>query len=249
MAKAFELTHDISVTATPEQVWEAITTGPGIDSWFMGRNEVEPREGGTARTVHPGFTMEATVTAWEPPTRFATRMPEDEEGAYHSFEYLVDARAPGDTAVRWVHTGALAGDWEAEYEAMGEGDPMYFHKLAQYLTYFPGRTGMPIDAFGPNVGDRDHDDVWETIRSGLGLSGPVAVGDEVRLEPKGLEPMEGVVDWVSPSFLGVRTEDGLYRFILAFDGTTMVGHHDFSGNVDKEGAERAWTSWLAETFS
>jgi hypothetical protein len=32
-------------------VWEAIATGPGLDSWFMGRNEVEPREGGTVRIV------------------------------------------------------------------------------------------------------------------------------------------------------------------------------------------------------
>lgn len=246
MTKAFELTNEIQVTATPEQVWDAITSGSGIDSWFMGRNEVEPREGGTARTVHPGFTLESTVTAWEPPRRFAERSEPDQEGAYHSFEYLVDARAPGDTSVRWIHTGVLAGDWEAEYEAMGEGDPMYFHKLAQYLTYFLGRTGTPIDAFGPNVSGRQ--DVWETFRRGLGLSGPVAVGDEVRLTPFGLEPLEGEVDWVSPSFLGVRTDDGLYRFILGFEGTVMVGHHDFSKDVDTQEAERAWASWLASTF-
>jgi len=245
--KAFELTNQIQVPATPEQVWDAITTGPGMDSWFMGRNEVEPREGGTVRTVHPGFTMEATVTTWEPPTRFAERTDPDEHGAYHSFEYLVDARSPGDTSVRWIHTGVLAGDWEAEYEAMGEGDPMYFDKLAQYLTHFLGRTATPIDAFGPNVAGRQ--DVWETFRRGLGLSGLVAVGDEVRLTPAGLEPLEGVVDYLSPSFLGVRTADGLYRFILGFEGTAMVGHHDFSPNVDREQAERDWAAWLEQTFS
>ena len=37
------------VHATPEEVWQAIATGPGIDSWFMGRNEVEPGEGGRPR--------------------------------------------------------------------------------------------------------------------------------------------------------------------------------------------------------
>ncbi|HET9722312.1 MAG TPA: SRPBCC domain-containing protein, partial [Actinomycetota bacterium] len=40
MAHRFEIDKTIEVGATPEQVWQAITTGPGLDSWFMGRNEV-----------------------------------------------------------------------------------------------------------------------------------------------------------------------------------------------------------------
>ena len=36
MAHPFELTHEFEVDATPEEVWQAIATGPGIDSWFMG---------------------------------------------------------------------------------------------------------------------------------------------------------------------------------------------------------------------
>ncbi|MDG4788001.1 hypothetical protein O7626_19000 [Micromonospora sp. WMMD1102] len=61
-AHEFELIHDITVPATPEQVWAAIATGPGIDSWFMGRNEVEPREGGTASMTMFGNTEGATIT-------------------------------------------------------------------------------------------------------------------------------------------------------------------------------------------
>jgi uncharacterized protein YndB with AHSA1/START domain len=45
MAHPFEIRNEIEVDATPEEVWEAIATGPGVDSWFMGRNEVEPRQG------------------------------------------------------------------------------------------------------------------------------------------------------------------------------------------------------------
>ncbi len=47
MAHAFEIAQDIEVDATPEQVWEAIATGPGLDSWFLGHSEIEPRQGGT----------------------------------------------------------------------------------------------------------------------------------------------------------------------------------------------------------
>lgn len=38
MAHPLELKHEIEVYA-PEEVWDAIATGPGMDSWFMGRNE------------------------------------------------------------------------------------------------------------------------------------------------------------------------------------------------------------------
>lgn len=246
MAHEFELTNEIEVNATPEQVWEAITTGPGMDAWFMGKNEVEPGEGGKVRTELPGFGFEGTITTWEPPMRFAERSPEGPDGSFHAFEYLIEGRAGGSTVVRWVHSGFLGDDWEAEYEGLSEGDPMYLHKLAQYLTYFRGRTATPIDAYGPQVADREH--AWEVFRGGLGLTGKVAEGDGVRLTPEGFKPIEGVVDYVSPSFLGVRTDDGLYRFIYGFDGTVVVGHNIFSGDVDQEEAQRAWQSWLTRLF-
>ena len=248
MAHPFELTHEIEVPATPQQAWDAVAVGPQIDSWFMGHNEVEPRVGGTARIVHPGFTAESTITAWEPPTHFATRSPEAEDGSLQVFDYRIDESGPGRTRVRWFHSGAIAGDdWEAEYEAMGEGDPAYFHKLAEYLTYFQGRLGVPIDAFGPEIADRER--AMELFRSGLGLSGPVALGDAVRLTPEGFDPIDGVVDYVSPSFLGVRSDDAILRFIWAFVGSAWVGHHDFSGTVDVAKASAAWQSWLELTFA
>jgi hypothetical protein len=123
---------------------------------------------------------------------------------------------------------------------------MYFHQLAQYLTYFRGRTATPVDVYGPQVPDREH--AWEVFRGGLGLTGAVAQGDQVRLTPEGFPPLDGVVDYVSPSFLGVRTSDGLYRFIYGFDGTVVLGHHIFS-KVDQKETEQAWQSWLAGLFA
>jgi hypothetical protein len=74
------------------------------------------------------------------------------------------------------------------------------------------------------------------------------LGDKVRLTPEGLAPIEGVVDYVSPEVLGVRTEDGLYRFIRGDEGSVAVGHHLFGGDVDQEEAERAWQAWLSRLF-
>jgi hypothetical protein len=75
-----------------------------------------------------------------------------------------------------------------------------------------------------------------------------ADGDQVRLSPEGLEPVEGVVDYVSPSFLGVRSNDALYRFIYGFGGSVMVGHHLFTDGVDAEAARLAWQRWLERLF-
>ena len=248
MAHPFELTDEIEVDATPEEVWNAIATGPGLDAWFMGRNEVEPREGGTSRMTLPGFSFDSTVTVWQPPTRLELRSPEGPDGSLHTFEYNVESRAEGNTRVRWLHHGNLGDNWEAEYEGLGEGDPMYFDKLAKYLTYFRGRTATPVNVFdGPHVADRER--AWEMFRRALGLDGPVALGDRVRLTPEGLPPLEGVVDWLSPSFLGVRTDDGLYRFMHTFDASVGLGHHIYVEGLDQQATEEAWGAWLNRAFA
>src|SRR5205807_10429878 len=189
----------------PEQVWDAITTGAGMDGWFMGTSEVEPGEGGKVLTTHPGFTMQSTITTWDPPNRFAHRGDEAaRDGTLHAFEYSVEPRGTGST-IRWHHSGFLGGDWEAEYEAMSEGDPMYLHKLAEYIDHFLGRKATVVDAFGPNVPDRER--VWDVLRHGLGLTGPVSPGDQVRLTPAGLARIDGGVDSLSRSFVVVRAAE------------------------------------------
>ena len=98
MPREFELRKEITLDATPEQVWEAIATGPGIDAWFMGRNRVEPREGGTTSMAIGEHTEEATVTAWEPPRRFAYRAGSPEAAEFMAFEWLVQGRDDGTSA-------------------------------------------------------------------------------------------------------------------------------------------------------
>jgi hypothetical protein len=85
------------------------------------------------------------------------------------------------------------------------------------------------------------------LSGALGLDHPATEGDKVRLTPEGLAPIEGVVDYVSPVALGVRTGDGLYRFVRGHDGSVAVGHHLFA-DVDAEEAEQAWQAWLSRVF-
>jgi uncharacterized protein YndB with AHSA1/START domain len=246
MARPFEVRKDIELEATLEEAWEAIATGPGIDAWFMGTNEIEPREGGTTRMTLPGFSLEATVSVWDPPNRLRTETEHDEDGRFMAFEYLIEGRSGGSTVLRFVHSGFLPDeDWETEYEALKTGDPMYIQKLAEYLKYFRGRTATPISAIGPQV---DRDDAWRVFKRELGLNEGVAEGDAAHFTVEGLAPIDGVVDFVSPDALGVRSSDGLYRFIHGLGGTVVLGHHIYA-DVDQPRTERAWQSWVERAFA
>jgi uncharacterized protein YndB with AHSA1/START domain len=246
MPHEFELRKQVTLAATPEEVWEAIATGKGIDAWFMGRNEVEPREGGRSSMTIGEHTEVGTVTAWEPPRRFAYRGESPDGSVFMAFEWLIEGRGDGTTVLRLVQSGVLGDDWETEYDALAKGWDMYLHQLGQYLRHFRGRAATPVTVMQPGAGDADH--VWSVFSAGLGLAGPATEGERVRLAPEGLAPIEGVVDYVSPEVLGVRTDDGLYRFARGFDGSVAVVHHLYADNIDPKQAELAWQTWLSGLF-
>jgi uncharacterized protein YndB with AHSA1/START domain len=247
MGHPFEIDQTIEVDASAEEAWDAIATGRGQDSWFMGRNTVEPREGGTATFSVGDFTQTSTVTAWEPPTRFAFSSEQGAVGMFHRFDYQISERPGGGVSIRYEHTGMLGDDWEAEYEAMREGDPAYVFKLHQYLTYFRGRYATSVEVIGPEVADRER--AMAVYRRELGLGDDVTVDTPVKAEPEAIGTIDGVVDFVSPSFIGVRTPDAILRFIWSFDGRSYIGHHLFAEGVDRAEAERAWGAWLQRAFS
>jgi uncharacterized protein YndB with AHSA1/START domain len=248
MGHEFEARDEAEVAATPEQVWEAIATGPGIDSWFLGRNQVEPGEGGTVRTAFGGYTPESTVTAWEPLRRFAYRSGTAEDGRFIAYEFLIEGRGGGSTVLRIVTSGFLPGDdWEEEYQAMTKGGEMFFRSLVEYLTWFPGRTATSLTVFAPpSSGDWEH--TRAVLDDALGLTGGWADGERVRFTPDGLQPVDGVVYFANLDTLGVRTSDALYRFLRGFRGPLVVCQAVFS-KVDQQRTERAWQSWLDELFA
>jgi uncharacterized protein YndB with AHSA1/START domain len=234
MPREFETTNELTVDATPEQVWDAIATGPGVDAWFMGRTEIEP--GKSVRTEFPGgFALRSAITEWDPPHRLAYRGQPGDDGEFHAFEFLVEGRAGSATAVRVVHSGALA-NWDDEYEAMREGDAMYFRKLATYVSHFAGRTAASVQL--ERAVDGGHDEVMARLRGRLGLADGVAEGDRVRATPDGVEPLDGVVDYVTPYALGLRTDESMVRFLHGM-GSLVVGEHRYDG-----GAPRDWQGWL-----
>ncbi len=92
MANPFEVRKQIEVQASPDVIWDAITTGEGMDGWFVGTgNEVERRLGGTVRLAFGGEIGVSTVTTWEPPRHFAHRGEVAPDGSLHAMEYVIEA--------------------------------------------------------------------------------------------------------------------------------------------------------------
>jgi uncharacterized protein YndB with AHSA1/START domain len=247
MTHPFELTEEIDLDATPDQVWAAIASGPGIDSWFMGRSEIAGHEGGRNQMSLMGFTNESTTTAWEPGRRFAYRSDDAPDGTFMAFEYLIEGRAGGSTHLRYVHSGMLGDDWAAEYDGLRKGTRMYLLMLATYLRHFEGRTATSTMFLpGPQVADAQR--VWTEFIEAFGVT-----GDRARLQIDGLDPVDGTVDFASePTYLEVRTANGLYSLIHGYRDTVVVQYHGFSGGsaepVDDKAIESAWQGWLATAF-
>jgi uncharacterized protein YndB with AHSA1/START domain len=247
MPRDFEIADEITVDATPDQVWAAIATGPGVDSWFMGRTEIEPGEGGTNSldmTDAMGFEQKSTITAWEPGKRLAFRE-DSPDGTFSAVEYLLEGRDGGSTSMRFVHSGILSDDWDAEYfESMKTGDLMYLRQLAAYVRYFPGRHATRnLFLLGPAVPDNSR--VWTRFAAALSITGEITQGASVRLNVPGLPATDGVVEFLGiPRFVGVRTSHGIHLLMKGYRDMLVVGYHGFSDDEDEKEIESAWRSWL-----
>ncbi len=243
MPHPFRIELSVEIEATPEEVWEAVTRGEQLDGWWIGApNEIEPRLGGAVRQSFGGAISESTITAWDPPHHFADEGQPGPDGVVHALEFTIEGRS-GSTTVQFVHSGFLGDDWESEYEALTEGDAMYLHQLGEYVRYFRGRPVAIIEHFHPGLADRGT--AMTILRGALGLGAGAAVGDTVRLEPAGLRPVEGSVDYVSETMLGLRTDDALYRFaFIPMGGGIYLGHHIYRDDVDVDAATAAWAAWL-----
>ena len=236
MVKELEVRWESELPASPEAVWDAITKHADGYLWKI---EFEPRVGGAER----GLTRTGgTVTAWEPPRHFATRVDGDER---NELDYRLEPLG-AITYVRYRHrTAVQASELEVQLDACRRHTAFYRHSLGQYACQFPGRQAAYVSIDGPA-----EEGSFAAVRRALGLPDDVVAGDLVRLTPEGLEPIDGVVDYATDRFLGIRTADALYRVYGrdAWGWPVGLAHHLFGDGVDKAATQRAWADWVAGVF-
>lgn len=245
MVEKFEIRRENKLPATSKQVWEAIATNHGNLGWLRPR-EIEPREGGV---ITPG---PCTVTAWDPPRRFAFRH-DSEDGLSPVVDYRIEDQDSDSSVLRTVihrvHNGVAGDDWKTTNDAADKHTDFYHHTLGQYLRYFSGRRATYLEAHGPAAATEKN--AFTVLRRGLGLTDDTARGDVVQVAPAGLDPLKAVVDYLSPHFIGLRTADGLYRFFgrSAWGWPVGLSHHLFADDVDRSKNDQAWRVWLDEVFA
>lgn len=240
MTHPFEVRDEFTVDATPDEVWEAIATGPGVDSWLMGHTEVD----GANKTITFemfGEVSTGTITVWEPGHRYCWQEDTNPDGTFTAYEWLIEARDGGGAVVRVVHSGLLGENWEAEYNGLTMGDKAHMKKLASYLKHFAPRTTTG-SVFLPGPITKDS---WAAMTAAVGVGADAADGQPARLSVPGIEPFDGTIEFViSPSVVGMRTDDAMYLLIHGYNG--MVGATaQYFDDRDRSAETEAWQNWLA----
>jgi hypothetical protein len=232
MAKEFEIVREVELPGTPEAVYRAVATNEGNASWLF------PTAGGEP------------VVSSNPPHELTVRE-EGPDGWFNQLEFRIEARGDG-AWLRYVHSGVFDDEnWDAQYDAVNAHTDFYLHTLGQYLEHFSPRTatyvgGGPGGLMGPEASMTP--DAFDRLQAALGVPNGASPGESVRLAQN---EVDGVIDYRTDKFLGIRTDDALYRFFgrNAFGGPVGMSIHHFGDGVDAEEVGAAWTGWLAKVYA
>ena len=250
--KAIEL--EVEVAGTPEEVWHAIATGPGITSWYV-PHTVEEREGGTATASFgegPEMQVPGRVATWEPPHRIIFDGGEGVGGL--AFEWLIEARDGGSSVVRLVNSGfGDGGEWDDQYDAMTDGWRLFLSNLQLHRRHFPGQGAVSMMPVG--MWSVPRAEAWERLTTALGIPSGARPGDRISATAgDGLHLAGTVREAVTPTSLTVLLDEPTPgTAILAAEGggdMSSVSIWSYLYGPDAAatvGRDRApWQAWLDE---
>jgi uncharacterized protein YndB with AHSA1/START domain len=249
---------EVEVPGTPEEVWQAIATGPGISSWFVPA-EFEMRDGkpvAAKLNFGPGMESTSAVTAWEPPRKWASQSDGWVPGSPPiANEWSVESRGGGICVVRIVHSlFASTDDWDNQLEGTEHGWPAFFRTLRIYLTHFRGLRSAIMQRMAPVAGTEA--EAWEALTTAVGVKG-LSVGQRWTA-PAGVPALSGVAEYVSQ-----KPYDILLRLDKPGPGVAALGAFNMGGqsmvalnlylygdqaaaNVARE--QPLWDAWIQKHF-
>ncbi|MCC7389319.1 MAG: SRPBCC domain-containing protein [Phycisphaerales bacterium] len=249
---------EVEVPGTPEEVWQAIATGPGISSWFVPA-AFEVRDGkpvGVTLNFGPGMESASAVTAWDPPRKWATQSAGWVPGSPPlANEWSIEARGGGACIVRIVQSlFASTDDWDSQLEGAEHGWPGFLRALRIYLTHFRGLSSVQMKWMVPFAGTEA--EAWESLTAAMGLKG-LSVGQRWTA-PAGVPPCGGVVEYFTQN-----PYDALLRLDQPGPGLAALGAFNCGGPSmialgfylygDRAGTTVAqqtplWEAWFQERF-
>lgn len=244
--RAIEL--EIEVAGTPEEVWEAIATGPGISAWFVPTTVEERAEGAITQSFGEGEEMQVHghVQGWEPPHRFAYgEQPEPTGGM--AFEFLVEATDAGSCVVRLVNSGFGYGEgWDDQYDAMENGWRIFLQVLALHLRHFAGQPAARVQAMAMVPAPDGADALWTSLLAGFEIDGDrIVAGPAAPLSGtivfRGERVLVFLLDTPAPGTGFLAAEGSGEAFGVSL-WLSLYGT-DASAAAEREGA--SWHTWAA----
>jgi hypothetical protein len=233
----FDCSRAVVLPAPPEKVWEAVATTEGNAGWLF-PNPIDPT-GVDAGT-------------WDPPHRFGSRQQQGDW--FNDLQFEINDRGDGTSGLSYSHCGVFPPEgFETQNEGIQQHTDFYLHTLGQYLEYFQGSAVTYVgDPPGGIQGPASSatPDALARLQRALGISEHAGVGYELHLTPDGVEPIDGVIDYLTPNFTGIRTADALYCFFGrgAFGAPLGVTIHAFDGRDAAQSKER-WSRYLATSLA
>lgn len=244
---------ECEVPGAPDQVWQAIATGPGISSWLF-PTQVEERAGGAIEfDMGSGMKSSGTVTVWQPPQRFCYEEPGWAENAPPLVtEFVIEPQSGGTCRVRLVSSLSTSKDeWDHHLEGMKKGWPPYFAVLRLYLSYFAGQPSAPIRLL--QTTDAAEAEIWQRMIHALGVAGS-GVGQPLRVDESGGPSLTGTIESLGERELIARVEGPLPGIVLMNVGTwegrvhAAVGFYCYGEHAAALAArhEPEWARWLEQ---
>ena len=249
---------EFEVPGTPEEIWRAIATGPGISSWLMPAEFEESN--GKPVTLRldfgSGTPSRAAVTAWDPPRMYAAQTEDFVPGSPPiAAEWHIEAQAGGTCIVRLVHSlFASTDDWDDQLDYIESGWSAFLRTLQIYLTHFRGQRSTLMKWMVPVAGTETQ--AWQSMTTALGLQG-ASIGQRWTA-PAGMPALGGVVEYVNegPNDILVRL-DTPGPGVAGFGSVDMGEQCSVGMNVYLYGDQAAgiaaretplWQAWFDERF-
>ncbi|MCA4134406.1 SRPBCC domain-containing protein [Arthrobacter sp. M4] len=226
--REFEIVVDTELPGTPERVWEAVTKG-------------------TAAWLFPSDGWESVNTVEEYPSHLVNRM-DGPDGWFNQLEHVLEPVEGGRAKLHYVHSGIFAENWDEQYDGASKHTQFYLHTLGQYLQYFDGKPVTFTDIQAPEASQNP--DGFSALKRALGIEA-TSQGDSVELDVEGIGPLTGEIDFSNQYFLGLRTQDTMYRIFdrSPFGAPVGMTVHDFSGSGDSDATWKAWSAFLAKVYA
>lgn len=250
---------EFEVPGTPEQVWNAIATGPGISSWFV-PTEIEERDGKPVAmklSFGPGMEISTAITNYDAPRMYRTEATGFVPGSPAiANEWSVEARAGGVCVVRIVQSlFASTDDWDYQLESAKGGLASFLEILRVYLTHFTDQRSAMMKFVAPAAGTES--EAWDALTTALNVKG-LNVGQRFA-GSKAAPTFSGVVEYLTHN-----PNDALLRLDQPGPGVLALGIMNFPGaplmiamnfymygdnapeTIARETA--GWQAWIDEHF-